>query len=136
MDISFAAIADAANLTHDGKVNILGMCDTLAVARAPGQVDRVVLVFGIRGEHADVGKPVHITINLIDQDSQVVWAGSAAVKLKDAEPGEFSHLNHVLQFRNLRFPAIGRYRFRIRITGQHKPYDVVFQVLNREKAGS
>lgn len=56
MHISFALFADAANLSQEGKLNILGVFDALQVATLPAVHPRAHLVVRLKGTRADVGK--------------------------------------------------------------------------------
>jgi len=55
MHVSFALFADAANLSQEGKLNILGVFDALQVAALPAVHPRAHLVLHIKGTGADVG---------------------------------------------------------------------------------
>ena len=56
MHISFALFADAANLSQEGKLNILGVFDALQVASLPAVHPRAHLVVRLKGTRSDVGK--------------------------------------------------------------------------------
>lgn len=58
MHIAFALFADAANLSQEGKLNILGVFDTLHVAQMPAIHPRAALVVRVKGSTADVGTHV------------------------------------------------------------------------------
>lgn len=58
MHIAFALFADAANLSQEGKLNILGVFDTLHVAQLPAIHPRASLVVRVKGSTADVGTHV------------------------------------------------------------------------------
>ena len=58
MHIAFALFADAANLSQEGKLNILGVFDTLHVGALPTLHPRATLVVRVKGSTADVGMHV------------------------------------------------------------------------------
>ena len=60
MHVTFALFADAANLSQEGKLNILGVFDALHVATLPALHPRATLVVHLKGsarsEERRVGK--------------------------------------------------------------------------------
>ncbi len=71
MHVSFALFADAANLSQEGKLNILGVFDALQVAQLPAIHARATLVVRIKGNAADVGA----------HDVSMRWVNPAGVEL-------------------------------------------------------
>ena len=55
MHVSFALFADAANLSQEGKLNVLGVFDALQVSALPAVHPRAHLVVHLKGTNADVG---------------------------------------------------------------------------------
>lgn len=55
MHISFAVFADAANLSQEGKLNVLGIFDALHVSGFPSLHPRAHFVVRLKGTSADVG---------------------------------------------------------------------------------
>jgi len=55
MHLSFALFADGANLSQEGKLNILGVFDAMQVASFPSVHPRAHLVVRLKGTRADVG---------------------------------------------------------------------------------
>lgn len=56
MHISFALFADAANISQEGKLNILGVFDALQVTAVPTLHPRAHLVVRFKGTPRDAGK--------------------------------------------------------------------------------
>jgi hypothetical protein len=55
MHVAFALFADAANLSQEGKLNILGVFDALQVGTLPALHPRATLVVHLKGSALDVG---------------------------------------------------------------------------------
>lgn len=55
MHVSFALFADAANLSQEGKLNVLGVFDAVHVAAFPSVHPRATLVVRLKGSPADAG---------------------------------------------------------------------------------
>ncbi len=56
MHIAFALFADAANLSQEGKLNILGVFDAVQVAGLPTVHPRATVVVHLKGSAEDVGR--------------------------------------------------------------------------------
>ena len=56
MHVSFALFADAANLSQEGKLNILGVFDAVQVATMPTVHPRATLVLRLKGSGSDIGR--------------------------------------------------------------------------------
>ncbi|MGI8509798.1 MAG: DUF6941 family protein [Gemmatimonadaceae bacterium] len=55
MHISFAVFADAANLSQEGKLNVLGIFDALHVSAFPSLHPRAHFVVRVKGNASDIG---------------------------------------------------------------------------------
>ena len=56
MQIAFALLADAANISQEGKLNIMGVFDAVQVASFPSLHPRAHLVMRLQGTPQDVGQ--------------------------------------------------------------------------------
>lgn len=86
MDVSFALFADAANLSQEGKLNILGVFDAVHVQGVPAVHPRATIVVRLKGHQGDAG--VH-TLELRWQNprGQVLWQSEAELTFADPPPG-------------------------------------------------
>lgn len=128
MKIVLAALADSANISVEGNLNILGAFDSIAVGRFPAQHPAMVLAFRIIGEYDDQHNVHQINVRLVDEDGRVQWNAAAKAEIKDVKPGQFSHANQILRFRNFPLNGPGRFKFLIQIDDT-PPHEVVFQVV-------
>src|SRR6476469_7430717 len=55
MHMTFALFADAANVSQEGKLNILGVFDALQVSTLPSLHPRATLVVHLKGSPSDAG---------------------------------------------------------------------------------
>lgn len=133
MQVAFAAIGDAANISQEGKLNITGIFDTIKAANFPCTHLSLVFAFRMLFEYPDRQKTHHFDVSLVDQDGVIVWGAGADVQVGSVEAGRFVHSNQIITLRRLTFPAPGRYRFRIQIRGEELPHDSVFQVVKIEE---
>lgn len=129
VEVAMAAIADGANVSRQGKLNILGIFDTIGAAQFPIVHPTLTLTFRLLVEFEDQQRRHHIEVGLIDEDNRSLWNASANVDVGEIAPGEFQHINQVINLRGIRFERPGRYRFRIKIDGREPPYDLAFQIV-------
>lgn len=132
MEIALAAIADSANVSREGKLNLLGVFDSIRTKTIPTTHPSMAFAFRVRFEHQDQQQRHRLEVRLIDMDGRPLFTGTARVEVGRIPPGQFVHSSQVLQINNLEFQKAGRYRFRITSEGQEKPFDTVFQVLKVE----
>jgi len=72
MHVAFAVFADAANLSQEGKLNILGVFDALQVAGLPAIHPRAHLVVHLKGTSADVGSHT-VNFRWISPSGSELW---------------------------------------------------------------
>jgi len=73
MDVPFAVLADAANVSHDGKLNLLGVFVALRSAQSPITYPKMFVVFHARADMGDKGVQHEIKIYLRDPESKVIF---------------------------------------------------------------
>lgn len=73
MQVSFALFADAANLSQEGKLNVLGVFDAVQVATLPTVHPRAHLVLRLKGGRTDVG-PHTVTLRWRNPEGLELWS--------------------------------------------------------------
>ncbi|MCU0646975.1 MAG: hypothetical protein MUF00_03225 [Gemmatimonadaceae bacterium] len=86
MDVSFALFADAANLSQEGKLNILGVFDAVHVQALPAVHPRATIVVRLKGQHGDGGMHT-ITLRWTNPRGDVLWQSDADLQFADPPPG-------------------------------------------------
>lgn len=80
MHVSFALFADAANISQEGKLNVLGVFDAVHVAQFPALHPRATLVVRLKGSPSDVG--VHpMTMRWVNARGTELWSSSAELSV-------------------------------------------------------
>jgi hypothetical protein len=80
MQLTFALFADAANLSQEGKLNILGVFDAVQVAAMPTVHPRASLVLRLKGGSRDAGKHT-LTLAWVNPDGMELWRTTGEVEL-------------------------------------------------------
>ncbi len=73
MQLAFALLADAANVSVEGKLNILGVFDALQVASVPTVHPRATLVMRLKGTIDESGHH-RLTMSWIAPDGGELWS--------------------------------------------------------------
>jgi hypothetical protein len=97
MHVTFALFADAANLSQEGKLNILGVFDALQVATLPAMHPRATLVVHLKGSVADAGTH-RVSLQWMSPSGTELWSS-------DGELGVTSPPSGVL---DMDFPLIAQ----------------------------
>jgi Family of unknown function (DUF6941) len=80
MHVSFALFADAANLSQEGKLNILGVFDAVQVATMPAVHPRANLVVRLKGTIIDAG--VHrVSLRWINPAGVELWSSEGELEV-------------------------------------------------------
>ncbi len=116
MQVSFALFADAANLSQEGKLNILGVFDAVHVGQFPALHPRATLVVRLQGTASDVG--VHeLSLRWVNPRGNVLWSSSAELAIQ-APPHQGGELDMpVLVQIDLPLDVIGDYTMAIELDG-------------------
>ena len=109
MHVSFALFADAANLSQEGKLNILGVFDAVHVGQFPALHPRATLVVRLKGTVTDIGSH-NMTLRWVNPRGVTSWSSSAELAIQ-APPHPTSEMDlPVLVQSDLPLDMIGDYR--------------------------
>ena len=126
MHVSFALFADAANLSQEGKLNILGVFDALQVAALPAIHPRAHLVVHLKGDETDVGSHT-VSFRWLSPSGQELWNSSGDLNVGAPPPGVTEMDLPLIAQVDLPMDAAGGYTMAIAIDGDHA-LDVGVQV--------
>jgi hypothetical protein len=126
MHVSFALFADAANLSQEGKLNILGVFDALQVGSLPAIHPRAHLVVHLKGSGADIGSHT-VNFRWLSPSGQELWNSSGDLNVGAPPPGVAEMDLPLIAQLDLPMDASGAYTMAIAIDGNHT-VDVGVQV--------
>jgi hypothetical protein len=86
MQVAFALFADAANLSQEGKLNVLGVFDALQVGSLPAVHPRAHLVVHLKGTPTDVGRHT-VTLRWINPGGSELWTSSGELNVGQPPTG-------------------------------------------------
>ena len=117
MHISFALFADSANLSQEGKLNVLGVFDALQVGALPAVHPRATLVVRLKADREDVG--VHaLSFGWIGPNGDEIWSSSGEVEVGHPPPGAFEVDIPVIAAIDLPRQQAGTHTMRIELDGE------------------
>jgi hypothetical protein len=85
MNVSFALFADAANLSQEGKLNILGVFDAVQVGTTPTVHPRAHLVVRLKGTYQDAGTH-SLTLRWINPRGSELWSSTGEIEVTAPPP--------------------------------------------------
>lgn len=118
MEIALALLADYANVSREGKLNILGIFDRIFTQSVPATHPQMQLIMTLEADRVEADREHKIEVELIDADGTKLFSIGGNLKFSPPPPGEKVRLNHVIQLNNLRFNHFGSYEFKILINNE------------------
>ena len=125
MKVELFALADAAT-DSAGKLNILGIYDTIQAQRVPAVHGRCAIVIKIRFERIERGDH-RLRLSIVDQDGQPVIPALDApmtMQFPDQMPSAAAQL--ILDLQNLEFKKFGEFSVDLAIDGRQEASIPVF----------
>jgi len=128
MDIVFAVLADAANVSQEGKLNILGTFGHINASTFPARHPEMQLVVRMEASPAEAGTQKKLEVKVLDEDGQQIgsYQGDFIVP-PAAKAGERAQMQMVMRLVDTVFPEQGRYQFAILIDDRTE-YEVPLNV--------
>ena len=120
MEVPLALLADYANTSQDGKLNVMGVFNRILTKDFPTVHPEMRLVFRLEAQPSERGRQATIEIKLLDADANVLHhvKGRVGVPQKSLQPT--IEINQILRLTGLVFKKPGDYRFDILVDGDLK----------------
>jgi hypothetical protein len=113
MKARVAVLADCANVTADGKLNIMGVFNVIKAQRVPVAHSQMQLVLSLVPDPWETNTTVPLEIQLVDADGRVLFSLKGQVAFGAAAAGEQSTANYLLGLNNTVFERFGGYEFKV-----------------------
>ncbi|HVZ78499.1 MAG TPA: hypothetical protein VG818_11005 [Gemmatimonadaceae bacterium] len=117
MFVSFALFADAANLSQEGKLNILGVFDALQVGALPAVHPRAHLVVHLKGTSMDVGSH-NVTLRWTNPEGSELWSSTGEVNVGPPPAGVTEMDLPLIAQIDLPIDSVGGYAMNITLDGE------------------
>jgi hypothetical protein len=127
MKIPMAFVADEANVSQEGKLNVLGIFDRIVSAEMPLVHPRMVFCFRVVAEPGDAGRALPVQVRLVDDADEPLFEAAGEMVSPLLPPGEVFSANQVFTLVGVAFPRPGTYRFTVAI-GDAPPHETPLHI--------
>jgi hypothetical protein len=117
MHVTFALFADAANLSQEGKLNILGVFDALQVAALPALHPRATLVVHLKGSVNDAGSH-RVSLQWLSPSGGELWSSDGELGVAQPPSGVLDMNFPLIAQLDLPLDVPGGYLMRVGLDGQ------------------
>jgi hypothetical protein len=118
MRVKLALLADYSNVSREGKLNILGIFDTIYARTFPTTHPHMQLVIRLEADFEEAGTTRQVEVQFQAQDGTGLFRLPAALTIQRGEAGEPVRADHILTLTNVTFQEPGRYAFHIVVDGR------------------
>jgi len=120
MNVNLAVLADYANVTQEGKLNIMGTFDNIYADKFPCVHPEMKLVMQVEASISEVGHSHQIEVILMAADGARLFSVKGQVQVGEVKPGTLFKANNILNIRGLKFDQPGEFEFKILINGEER----------------
>ena len=117
MHISFAVFADAANLSQEGKLNILGVFDAVHVAGLPAIHPRTHFVVRLKANGADTGEH-KLTFRWLSPFDEELWSSTGEMSVSPSPNPSFEVDLPIIAVVDLPLNVAGQYTMQVTLDGE------------------
>ena len=115
MEVKLALLADYANVTAEGKLNLMGIFDVINAPSLPWTHPQMRLVLTFEANPAEWDTQKKVQIKLLDADAHEKLTMGADLKVPRGQPGRNVSINSIIAINNLKFDVAGDYAFHVLI---------------------
>lgn len=132
MEVPISVLADYANATNDGKLNVMGIFDTIYAEAFPAVHLELRIVVKFRFSAGERGSTKTTRIILLDPDGNEISSGGGAINIPKDAPLT-PEVNNIGVFRGVVFPKPGDYSFSVLVNDDEKAR-IPLHVLQKQPA--
>ena len=117
MELTLALLADYANISREGKLNIMGIFEQIFALNFPAVHAQLQLVMRLESTPFEAGTHT-LRVAFIDADARELFAIPGSLAIPDSQAGENITTNQIFVLNGLSLPRPGAYEFVISIDEQ------------------
>jgi hypothetical protein len=119
VDVTLAVLADYANVSQDGKLNIMGIFQEINPPFLPFPMPQMFLVVSFEAGPAEFDSMKNVRVALLDIDGNEMLALEGQVQVsRPQRPGSRAFINQVIGLNGVAFQRAGGHEFSILIGGE------------------
>ena len=111
MNLLVLLTADYANITSDGKLNVMGIFRVINATNFPARHTSMHLVLKLGAELGEYGTERILTVKLMSPDGQEIFNLSGPMQIPRPEGGLKPEVNAIFELKDITFPEPGPYQF-------------------------
>lgn len=121
MNVTLAVLADYANTSKEGKLNILGVFSEINPPVLPWNLPQMYLVVSMEAEPSEAGIEMPFSTLLWDGDGKEILSIEQKIIVpQPSRPGAHTTINNIIALAGVPFNKPGEYAFYIRVAGEQK----------------
>ena len=120
MKLLLLLAADYANITSDGKLNVMGIFRDINAYTFPARHSSMHLVVKLGAELGEYGDTRTLTVKLSDPDGNEIMSLSGPAAIPNSVGGRVPEVNAILEIKDIIFPKPGPYQFIVLIDKDYK----------------
>lgn len=120
MRLSLLLVADYANITENGKLNVMGIFQELNSFEFPARHSSMHLVIKLIAELGEFGETQDLKVQLQDEDGKKIFNITGPIKIPDYNDGKKPEVNAILELKDIVFPKPGAYQFVVLVDKDYK----------------
>jgi hypothetical protein len=121
VDVNVAVLADYANVSQDGKLNIMGIFQEINPPILPFPMPQMYLVFSLSAGPAEFDTTRNLRIPLLHSDGEELLSMEAQMTVpRPVRPGSRAYINQTIGLAGVTFGRAGDYAFSILIGDDEK----------------
>jgi len=118
MKLSLALLADYANISREGKMNVMGVFDSIYAAAFPCKHPHMQLVTQFSLELGEEGLAREVSVVLVNPDGKVLFRHRGRLGGSAQAESTTRKSAYILQLNNTTFPSVGDHEIRISLDGE------------------
>jgi hypothetical protein len=120
MKVDLFLAADYANITGDGKLNVMGIFRIINATSFPARHSSMHLVIKMVPELGEFGVTRNLFVKLHAPDGNELMEMSGKIEVPVSKGGLAPEVNVILELKDLRFPEPGPYQFVVLVDKDYK----------------
>ena len=112
--------ADYANITGDGKLNVVGIFNDINAANFPARHSSMYLIAKLAPEPSEYGQQRKFTIILMDADANHIVEVSGEFEVPQPQKGRKPEVNIIFDLKDVVFTKPGRHVFVLQVDKDQK----------------
>jgi len=120
MKLILLLAADCANITGDGKLNVMGIFREINAPNFPAKHASMHLVIKLSAELGEYGKSRDLFVKLLDPNGNEIMNISGPINVPESGGGRIPEVNAILELKDVVFPQPGPYQFVVMVDRDYK----------------